>query len=221
MLYKTITFEDSMYPPLLREIQNPPKKLYIKGELSYKDAMIAIVGTRKASESGIKLAHLFAKSLVEAGYTIISGLALGIDTASHKGALDSSGTTVAVLGNSIDGIYPPQNEDLAKKIIKTGAIVSEYGPGEIIEKRNFLERNRIISGMSIATIVIEAPSRSGSIATARLAGEQGRDVFVVPGSVDDPNYEGSNSLIRDGAILIRSIKDVLEEISLPNTLFDK
>jgi DNA processing protein len=221
MLYKTITLEDSMYPPLLREVQNPPRKLYIKGELSYKNLIVAIVGTRKASESGIKLAHLYAKSLVEAGYSIISGLALGIDTAAHKGALDSSGVTIAVLGNSIDSIYPPQNKELSDKIIQKGAIISEYGPGETIAKRNFLERNRIISGMSIATIVIEAPSRSGAIATARLAGEQGRDVFVVPGSVDDPNYEGSNSLIRDGAILVRSIKDVIEDIRIPNTLFDK
>ena len=222
MLYKTLKIEDPPYPKLLKEIPDPPYLLYIRGQLPNTSKAIAIVGTRKASDEGKELAHNIAFELAKENFVIVSGLALGIDTAAHQGTLRAKGKTISVLGNSIDDVYPSDNKPLATQIVESkGAVISEYGPGEKIEKENFLRRNRIVSGLSIATVVIEAPARSGSLATARLAGEQGRDVFVVPGNVNDENYKGSNSLIRDGALLVRSAKDVLEVVNNQNTLFDE
>ncbi|MEX2053972.1 MAG: DNA-processing protein DprA [Candidatus Colwellbacteria bacterium] len=214
MLHKIINLADKEYPRLLREIPDPPKEIYVRGKIPTQPSVIAIVGTRKASARGKELAQEFATLLAQAGCVVVSGLALGIDTAAHKGALLAKGRTVAVLGNAIDSIYPEANRGLANRIIKQGAVISEYGPGARIEKSNFLQRNRIISGLSQAVLVIEAPERSGALATARHAGEQGRDIFVIPGNVDNPNYVGSHQLIRDGAILVRSVEDVLEDLRL-------
>lgn len=215
MPHKTLKIGESGYPKLLSEIANTPQSIYIKGEFNSDRPLVAIVGTRQATNEGVEIAKQFAKELVEAGFGIVSGLALGIDTAAHVGALDGGGITVAVLGNSIDTIYPSENKGLAERILKSnGAIISEYGSGEATEKDNFIARNRIISALSIAVLVVEAPIHSGALVTARTGAEQGKDVFVVPGSIDNPNFEGSHKLIRDGAILVTSVKDILEDLHL-------
>ncbi|MEK7481868.1 MAG: DNA-processing protein DprA, partial [Patescibacteria group bacterium] len=171
------------YPALLREIPNAPEKIYILGKLPPEESLkIAIVGTRKATDQGRIIAKKLAEKLTNLGIVIVSGLAMGIDTAAHEGAVVANGKTIAVLANGLDKIYPAQNENLAKKILElNGAIISEYEPGKPALEHQFLERNRIVSGLSVATIVIEAPERSGSLVTARLAAEQGREVFVFPG----------------------------------------
>ena len=204
------------YPPLLQEIEKSPKQLYYLGTLSdWTKPHIAIVGTRKATREGLILAKTFAKELAHFECVIVSGLALGIDGAAHEGALEAKGKTIAVLGNGLDSIYPRQHESLAKKIIETGGcIFSEYPENSPSYPSQFLERNRIVAGLSIATLVIEAPIRSGSIATARLAIESGRDVFVIPGPINNKNYEGSHSLIRNGARLVTSPRDILEDLNI-------
>ncbi len=209
-----IKIADSEYPALLKEIPNAPKMFYLLGELPPDDLIkIAIVGTRKASSAGRRFAKELAQKLAEYGAVIVSGLAMGIDTAAHEGAILAGGKTIAVLANGLDTIYPAQNENLAKKILDYGgAIISEYPPQTPSFPNQFLERNRIVSGLSIATIVIEAPERSGSLVTARLAAEQGREVFIAPGSIDNPNYRGSHQLIRDGARLVTSIEDIMEDL---------
>ncbi len=211
---KEIRISDEAYPPLLREIQNPPRVLYIKGILpDFSLPWISVVGTRKATHEGKELAKNISRSLAEAGAIIVSGLALGIDVSAHEGALAGKGKTIAVLANGLDSIYPRQHENVAKKIItQEGALLSEYEEKTPALPHQFLERNRIISGLSIATIVIEAPLRSGSIATARTAAEQGRDVFVFPGSINHPNYKGSHTLIRNGARLAGSFEDIMEDL---------
>ncbi|MBI4993868.1 DNA-protecting protein DprA [Candidatus Wolfebacteria bacterium] len=216
---------DEKFPFLLKQIPNPPEKLYILGDLpddlSDSAPKIAIVGTRKASAHGREFAKKLSKKLTELGAIIVSGLAMGIDTAAHEGAVLAKGKTIAVLANGLDSIYPKQNENLAKKILELGgAIVSEYEPKTPAYQNQFLERNRIVSGLSIATIVIEAPEQSGSIVTARLAAEQGREVFVVPGPIDNQNFKGSHKLIRDGARLTASIEDILEDLKNQFSIFD-
>ena len=215
MLHKTLGFGEPGYPKLLSEITDAPVRIHVRGDLKSGKPLIAIVGTRKATDEGQKVTRAFAKGLCEKGFGIISGLALGIDASAHRGALGAGGYTIAVLGNAIDAIYPPGNKGLAESIIGSGgAVISEYGPGENIEKNNFIQRNRIVSALSIAVLVIEAPVHSGALVTARLGGEQGKDVFVVPGSIGDPNFEGSHKLIRDGAILVSSVEDILEDLNL-------
>jgi len=214
---KIISQKNPEYPSLLKEIQNPPEKLYVLGNLPSEPLAnrpkIAIVGTRKATAQGRLLAKEIARKLTELGVIIVSGLAMGIDTSAHEGAVKAGGQTIAVLANGLDTIYPRQNENLAKKILELdGAIISEYPTNTPSFPNQFLERNRIISGLSIATIIIEAPERSGSLATANWAVEQGREVFVFPGPIDHPNYRGSHKLIRDGARLIGSIEDLLEDL---------
>lgn len=211
---KTIAHEH--FPPLLREVPDAPEKLYIKGTLpGFNKPWVAIVGTRKATPDGILFAKQLAKELSEKGFVIVSGLAMGIDTAAHEGALKGGGKTIAILGNGLDNVYPRQNENLARAILaQGGAILSEYPPETPAYPNQFLERNRIVSGMSIATIVIEAPDRSGSIVTARLAGEQGREVLVFPGPAMHPNYAGSHKLIRDGARLVTSVAEIMEDLRL-------
>lgn len=230
---KSISLEDSHYPSLLKEIQNPPLKIYVLGELPDDSPAggprIAIVGTRKATLHGRLIAKETAKKLSEEGIVIVSGLAMGIDTAAHEGALAGGGRTIAVLACGLDTIYPRQNENLAKKIIESGGtIISEYPVGTPAMPNQFLERNRIVSGLSIASIVIEAPRESGALVTARLSAEQGREVFVVPGPINQPNYYGSHRLIRDGARLVGSIENILEDLGLekskiqiPNVKFEK
>lgn len=203
-------------PFLLKEIPSAPLEIYILGEMPDESlSKIAIVGTRKATTEGRSIANQLARSLSRAGAVIVSGLAMGIDTAAHEGALSVSGRTIAVLGNGIGEIYPRQNENLAKRILEAnGAIISEYPAGTPSFPNQFLERNRIVSGLCIATIVIEAPEHSGALVTARLAAEQGREVFVVPGPVNHPNYRGSHQLIRDGARLVASVEDILEDLNI-------
>ena len=214
-----INQKDSAYPRLLKEIPNPPQQLYLLGALP-KDPpaggpKVAIVGTRKATGEGKKLAKEIAKKLAEKGIVIVSGLAMGIDTAAHEGAVLAGGKTIAVLANGLDSIYPSQNENLAKKILESdGALISEYPPETPSFPNQFLERNRIISGLSVATIIIEAPERSGSLATANWAAQQGREVFVFPGPTNHPNFRGSHKLIRDGARLVASVEDILEDLQL-------
>lgn len=219
MEFKIINLGDRDYPPLLREIPNPPQKLYCSGALPNPEIPhLALVGTRKASPSGLKIAEAMAQELTRAGIIIVSGLAMGIDTAAHLGALKGGGRTIAVLGNGLNKIYPAQNEKLATEIIKTGgAIISEYEPDEPSFPANFIERNRIISGLSLGVIVVEAPVHSGALTTAGFAGEQGRNVWVVPGPISHPNYVGSHALIRDGATLITKTTEILEDLGIETT----
>lgn len=186
----------------------------MRGELPNENATyIAIVGTRKATHEGISIARDIARQCAKNGLTVVSGLALGIDGAAHEGALDAGGKTIAVLANGLDTVYPRQHESLAMRMIeKGGALISEYPEGSPAYPNQFLERNRIVAGISLATVVIEAPERSGSIATARIAAEAGREVFVIPGSVTSINYRGSHTLIRNGARLIRSADDMFEDL---------
>lgn len=208
-----VSYSDEAYPKLLREIPNPPATLFIRGSLPSSSVCVAIVGTRKATSDGKLVARQIAYDLAKAGITIISGLALGIDGAAHEGALQGNGTTIAVLANGLHTVYPLLHEHLAESMVtKGGAICSEYPEGIAPLKHQFLERNRIISGMSIATVVVEAPMRSGSLATARFALEQGREVFVVPGPVRHRNYEGSHILLREGARLVTSAKDIARDL---------
>ena len=206
------------YPKLLKEIHNAPKQLYVRGVLPKScDLNLAIVGTRAASEYGKTLAFKIAKELSELGFNIVSGLALGIDSQAHMGALEGSGKTIAVLGSGIDDnyIYPQENLKLVKKIIeKGGAVISEYEPNAGSEIWYFPERNRIVSGLCRGVLVVEAPEKSGALITARLALEQNREVFAIPGSLFSKNSLGTNNLIKSGAKLISSVDDILEELNL-------
>jgi len=212
---RRINKDDAEYPILLREIANPPPILTVRGSLPSRHMpCIAIVGTRRATSKGMLRARGISRELSLRGAAIISGLALGIDTAAHEGALEAGGITVAVLPAGIDRVYPRQNVPLAKKIVSGGgALITEYGEGTSAFPSRFLERNRIISGMSIATVVVEAPYDSGALVTARTAAEAGREVLVLPGPSDHPNYTGSHALIRDGARLAGSTADIIEDIS--------
>lgn len=207
--------EDKNYPPLLKEIAEPPARLYAKGTLpSFKEIAVAIVGTRKATEAGRALARHLAEDLSRRGIIIVSGLAMGIDAAAHQGALEGGTPTVAVLAGGVDSC-PRLNDRLAEKIIETGgALISEEPVGTDVQKYHFLRRNRIVSGLSRAVIIIEAPAKSGALVTARLAAESGREVLVFPGPVAHPNYKGSHALIRDGARLVASTNDILEDLGL-------
>ena len=222
-LIKKITLRDSSYPSLLREIPDPPAVLYILGDLPDENIpRLAIVGTRKATSNGCLIAKTLARELSEAGFIIVSGLAMGIDTAGHEGVVASQGKTIAVLGNGLNEIYPRLNKNLAEEILKLdGAIISEYPPAEPAFPSNFLARNRIVSGLCLGTIVIEAPERSGSLVTARLALEQNREVFIVPGPANHPNYAGSHQLIREGARLIVSAKDILTDLNINSPIPEK
>jgi len=222
MEIKVIKFADADYPSLLRETSNPPKELFVHGKLpDVGKICITIVGTRKAMSEGRALAKKIGKACAEKGWVVVSGLAMGIDTAAHEGALEGGGETVAVLGCGVDIIYPAQNENLAKKILSNrGAIISEYENGTPALPHRFLERNRIVAGLSVATIVIEAPAKSGALVTARLSAEYGREVFVFPGMAGHSQYRGSHALIRDGARLVNSFEDILEDLlgALPTSL---
>lgn len=212
---KKIEFMAPDYPPLLREIAQPPSRLYIKGRLDLEKPHIAIVGTRRATSAGREIAKRMARDLSRAGAVVVSGLAMGIDTAAHEGAVEAGTPTVAVLANGLDIIYPRQNYKLAEKMLAAGgAIISEYPEGTPSYPDNFLTRNRIVSGLSRGIVVIEAPERSGALSTASHALDQNRDVFVVPGPVSHPNYAGSHRLIQQGAALVTSAADVLIALEL-------
>lgn len=214
--FGSVLLNDPHYPKLLKEIPRPPKQLFHVGSLPPSDMMaVAIVGTRKTTTQGKAIAKRLAKGLASQGVVIVSGLAIGIDTAAHEGTIEAKGRTLAVLADGVNTIYPSRNTALADTILSLGgAIISEHQAPSPYYSGQFIQRNRIISGLCVATIVIEAPERSGTIATARFALEQGREVFVVPGPLDHPNYIGSHKLIRDGARLITSVEDICEDLSI-------
>jgi DNA processing protein len=200
---------------LLREIPSPPAVLYARGSIVDQDLKrsIAVVGTRRISPYGRQITRLLAADLAAAGLTIVSGLALGVDGVAHRAALDAGGRTIAVLGTGIDIDYPRQHRGLTEDILESGAIVTEFPPGTEPLGDNFPKRNRIISGLSMATLVTEAPSKSGALITASFANHQGRDVLAVPGDVFSVLSSGCNALIRDGAAMVRNSEDVLEAIN--------
>ena len=201
------------YPALLGQIDDPPGLLFVRGGFQPCDAMaIAVVGSRHATAYGRKVAWQLAGGLARAGYTAVSGLARGIDAAAHRGALDAGGRTIAVLGSGVLAVYPPEHDDLATEIEGRGAVVSEVPPLAEPSRGAFPKRNRIVSGLSLGTIVVQGAENSGAMITARLAGEQGREVFAVPGPIDCRMSRGCHRLIREGARLVESVDDVLEEI---------
>jgi DNA processing protein len=206
---------DEAYPPLLRDIADAPPLLFLRGNPGVlANPQLAMVGSRNPSAGGRETAHDFARTLAAAGLVITSGLATGIDSASHRGALDGGGQTIAVAGTGLDRVYPASNRELAHAIIDTGgALVSEFAPGTQPHAGNFPRRNRIISGLSLGTLVVEAALRSGSLITARLAAEQGREVFAIPGSIHNPLARGCHQLIRQGAKLVEAAGDILEELA--------
>ncbi len=208
-----VSIQDRCYPEGLKQIYDPPLVLYVKGKLISDEKMVAVVGSRKATGYGLEVARKLSYELVSSGITVISGMARGIDSAAHKGALEGGGRTVAVLGCGTDTVYPPENRRLMKQIEKNGAVISEYPPGTPPLPRNFVARNRIISGASMGTVVVEAGERSGSLITAGYALEQGRDVFAVPGNIDSEVSRGTNKLIKDGAKVVASVNDILEEVN--------
>lgn len=209
-----IARSDERYPTRLTEIYDPPPVLYVKGELdSPETPAVAIVGTRGATSYGKMAAEQLARGLAAAGVTVVSGLAMGVDAAAHRGALDGGGRTIAVLGNGLDRVYPSQHGRLAQQIVEHGALVTEFPLGTKPDATNFPRRNRIISGLSSGTLVVEAGERSGALITAAFAADQGRDVLAVPGSIFSPASRGTNNLIRDGATPVTSAEDVLAELA--------
>ncbi|MDA1044130.1 MAG: DNA-processing protein DprA [Verrucomicrobia bacterium] len=214
---RILTAVDSEYPASLKEIHDPPLALYVLGALENNDAKgIAVIGTRRPTHYGRDVARQFSGQLARMRFTILSGLALGIDTVAHQAALDANGRTVAVLGSALDTLYPPANAALAQEIAQKGAVISELPLGRRPDKTTFPMRNRIVSGMSMGVLVVEAGHKSGALITARQANEQGRTVFAVPGRIDAPGSQGCLSLIRDGATMVACIDDILREYEFLN-----
>lgn len=214
-----IIFNDPLYPPQLKEISDPPPVLFVCGHtdiLSYPQ--IAMVGSRNPSTQGKETAFNFAKALSQSGFVITSGLALGIDAASHEGALGANGYTIAVAGTGLDHVYPAIHKNLATEITHSGALISELPLGTSAKANHFPRRNRIISGLCQGLLVVEAAKQSGSLITARMALEQNREVFAIPGSIHNPLARGCNALIREGAKLIETYQDILEELSYYNQI---
>lgn len=205
---------DPQYPAQLKEIYNPPVILYVKGKLAGDARCIAIVGSRKATDYGLDIAEKISCELSLRGVTVVSGMARGVDSRAHNGALKAGAGTVAVLGCGLDIVYPPENDRLMKEITCSGAVISEFPPGTPPKPVHFPMRNRIISGMSMGVVVIEAGNKSGSLITADFALEQGREVFAVPGNINSAHSAGTNRLIREGAKIVTEIEDVLEELKL-------
>jgi DNA processing protein len=211
-----LTVEEEGYPQRLREIPDPPLALYVRGALAAQDATaIAIVGSRRASAYGLQSAERLGYDLALRGLTVVSGLAVGIDGAAHAGALRAGGRTVAVLGSGFCRLYPPEHEELAERIAGQGAVISEYPMEAAPLGLNFPRRNRLISGLSLGVVVVEAARRSGALITADCALEQGREVFAVPGPVTSATSQGTHQLVKEGARLATSVEDVLEELGLP------
>ena len=210
--YKIITLADSLYPPLLKEIPDPPPFLYVSGTLDGSPKNIAVVGSRNPTAYGISITQKLCADLSAHDITIISGMAVGIDTAAHRGALAGKGNTIAVLGSGFNKIYPSQNLRLFEKISEKGAVISEFALNTEPEAHHFPIRNRVISGMSMGTVVVEATRKSGSLITARLAAEQNREVFAVPGSIQSFKSTGTHALIKQGAKLVENAQDVIEEL---------
>ena len=211
--YSVVALTDGSYPSLLREIPDPPPLLYVSGSLAGKNKNVAVVGSRNATAYGISATQNLCADLTAFDITIVSGMALGIDTAAHQGALAGRGKTVAVLGSGLNVIYPAENRRLFERISEQGAVISEFALDTKPEAHNFPIRNRIISGMCMGTIVVEASRKSGSLITARLAAEQNREVFAVPGSIHSFKSTGTHTLIKQGAKLVENAQDVLEELT--------
>lgn len=208
-----LTQEDELYPPLLREIYDAPFLLYVWGELTKRDHhAIGIVGSRQATHYGLSATKKLSFQIAYAGYTVVSGLARGIDTTAHEAALAAKGRTVAVIGSGIGKLYPPENMALAERIAQNGAVLSEYPVDRTADKQTFPYRNRIVAGWSTGVIVVEAPLRSGSLITAQQAADQGRTVYAVPGPIDKPTSAGCNRLIQQGAKLVMDGGDVLDDL---------
>lgn len=221
LITRKIALQDKEYPAILKEIHDPPKELYIKGEITSQDKVaIAIVGTRKFTQYGKQVAYDISGNLAKLGITIVSGLARGIDAFAHEAALESGGRTIAVLGSGLDreSFFPSSNWSLSEKIAKQGAIITEYPFGTRGTHFTFPQRNRIVSGLSLGVVVIEAPEESGALITASLALEQNREVFAVPGNIYEKNFQGTNKLIKMGAKLVTGIEDILEELNLTHLL---
>ncbi len=209
-----VTLGDSAYPPLLLETEDPPPVLYVVGRVDLLRAKaIAVVGSRNATAQGVNNAENFSKSLSQSGLCVVSGMALGIDTAAHLGGLAGAGKSIAVLGTGLDRVYPARNKVLAHQLAQHGALVSEFPLGTPALANNFPRRNRIISGLSLGCLVVEAAVSSGSLITARLASEQGRDVFAIPGSIHSALSKGCHQLIKQGAKLVERAQDILEELN--------
>ena len=212
---KILTWEDEAYPQRLKEIEQPPPVLYIRGQYLPDDLFaVAIVGTRRVTAYGRQITEELAAYLASNGITVISGLARGVDGIAHQTALKAGGRTIAVLGSGVDKIYPPEHRGLADKMIERGAIISDYAPGTPPDAANFPPRNRIVSGLSLAVVVIEAGETSGALITAEFAAEQGREVFAVPGSILAPQSKGTNKLIQNGALPLLSVNDLMQALNL-------
>ncbi len=219
---KVITFADSRYPKSLLQVEGRPNLLYVKGEIFAEDEKaLAVVGTRKPTAYGVEVTQKLVMELVGYGFTIISGLARGIDKVAHQTALISGGRTIAIMGTGIDQIYPPENKLLAQEVMQHGALVSEFPPGYIAVPGNFPARNRIISGMSLGVVVIEGSSKSGTKITATHALEQGREVFAVPGPITSEMSQAPTDLIKLGAKVVTSVNDILEELKIQNSKFQE
>ena len=227
-----ISIYDAAYPPLLKEIDTPPLLLYVRGELTPEDSLgIAVVGSRQAKDYGRRVSYQLSYQLAGRGLTVVSGFAKGIDTCAHRGALESGGRTIAVMGNGLSLTYPAGNSDLEEKILASGALISEFPMGMKPMADNFPRRNRIISGLTFGTVVVEASNRSGALITARLASEQGREVFAVPGEIFSELSTGTHRLIDTGAKLISGVDDLLEALpqhvltrisaAMPTTVVDR
>jgi len=211
--YRIVTMTDADYPVLLREIPDPPPFLYVFGCLESGVKNVAVVGSRNATDYGMAATECLCRDLATIGMTVVSGMAIGIDTAAHRGALSGGGRTVAVLGSGFENVYPAQNRALFHRIAENGAVVSEFPLATEPEPHNFPIRNRIISGISLGTVVVEATKKSGSLITARLAAEQNREVFAVPGSIQSFKSMGTHTLIKQGAKLVEHAQDIMDELA--------
>jgi DNA processing protein len=210
-----LTWDDAAYPRHLKEIDQPPPVIYVRGTLEPQDDWaVAVVGTRKVTAYGRQVAEDVAAVLAHSGVTIVSGLARGVDSIAHQAAINAGGRTLAVLGSGVDLVYPPENRKLASQIMEQGALISDYAIGTQPDGQNFPPRNRIISGLSLAVVIVEAGDTSGALITASFAAEQGRDVFAVPGNINAPQSRGTNRLIRDGAQPLLNPQEVLEALNL-------
>ena len=210
--YQIVTMSDPNYPPLLLQIPDPPPFLYVFGNLGNTAKSIAVVGSRGATRYGISVTFGLCRQMAKLGITVVSGMARGIDTAAHEGTLKEKGGTIAVLGSGLERIYPVENQRLFRQIAENGAVISEFDLTADPEAHHFPIRNRIISGITLGTVVVEAAKKSGSLITARLAGEQGREVFAVPGSIRSFKSAGTHKLIQEGAKLLASVQDIVEEL---------
>jgi DNA processing protein len=209
---KILTIFDRDYPANLKEIYDPPSVLYVRGTVIPEDKpALAVVGSRRASRYGLQAARKLAAEIAGRGFTVVSGLARGIDTEAHRGALAGGGRTLAILGSGLGNIYPGENRELAEEISRSGGVISEFPIRAVPDRQNFPLRNRVVSGLSLGTVVVEAAERSGALITARLAMEQGRAVMAVPGRIDSYSAKGTNALIRDGAKMVSGIDDILRE----------